>query len=243
MTTKSGTFEDNFARRMPLELKHMVFKWAVSNNVDNGGVTDIEVELAHDNKQSLKSPALDLLASLAQRYPADVYKEAAEYLTTRWFRWVFISHKEPHNSLLAAFYKQVPFDIRKRIKHIYLRKLRVTSLIHREKFPVNLDVGLDIFDYLLEIRIGGCALDFLIRQFREEPIVFSIYAAYSAAILPLKKLRRISNIDMRVVWDNHFNQDIDSATKVEEKEKLQELLFNFLREEIPAKSITSCVQK
>ncbi|KAJ5026612.1 hypothetical protein J3E72DRAFT_385585 [Bipolaris maydis] len=136
MTTKSGTFEDNFARRMPLELKHMVFKWAVSNNVDNGGVTDIEVELAHDNKQSLKSPALDLLASLAQRYPADVYKEAAEYLTTRWFRWVFISHKEPHNSLLAAFYKQVPFDIRKRIKHIYLRKLRVTSLIHREKFPV-----------------------------------------------------------------------------------------------------------
>ncbi|KAJ5026611.1 hypothetical protein PSV08DRAFT_361757 [Bipolaris maydis] len=107
----------------------------------------------------------------------------------------------------------------------------------------SLDVGLDIFDYLLEIRIGGCALDFLIRQFREEPIVFSIYAAYSAAILPLKKLRRISNIDMRVVWDNHFNQDIDSATKVEEKEKLQELLFNFLREEIPAKSITSCVQK
>ncbi|EUC47673.1 hypothetical protein COCMIDRAFT_3465 [Bipolaris oryzae ATCC 44560] len=300
MATKDGTFEDNFARRMPLEIKHMVFKWAVSNNGGDGAITDIEVDLARDNKQSLKSPALDLLAALAQCYPADVYKDATEYLTTPWFRWVFISHEEPHNSLLSAFYKQVPFDIRKRIKHVYLRKLRVTSLIHRQEFPVKwgmmlplrlpkladysdylrridgegsrkktkvclalvediphgiallslmlpsikkLDVGLDVFDYLLEIRIVASTLSTLVADFREDPNIFSIYTAYTAAILPLKGLRRISKISMRVVWDNHFEQGDDDDPSNGEKEELQELLFNFLRKEIPAKSITSYAQE
>lgn len=136
MTTKDGTFEDSFARRMPLEIKQMVFKWAVSNNDNNDeddNITDIEVELAHDNKQSLKSPALDLLATLAKWYLADVYKEAALYLTIQSFRWVFISNSEPYHSLLSVFYKKVPFDIRKRIKHVYLRKLRVLSLVDSKK--------------------------------------------------------------------------------------------------------------
>lgn len=300
MATKDGTFEDNFARRMPLEIKHMVFKWAVSGNGDKGGITDIEVELAHDNKQSLKSPALDLLATLARWYPADVHKEAVGYLTSPLFRWVFISDKEPHHSLLAVFRKQISTRIRKRIKHVYLRKLRVSSLIHKAEFPITngdleslelpqvsdysdylrridkdgtrnlsdvrlavleeilegmlllpralpsitkFDVGLDIFDCLLEVQHFEQSLSSLIDELQADPQDLSLYAAYSIAIWPFKRLRGVSNINIQVVWDNHFRQEADLGATDEEKEKLQDIFVTFMRRQIPAKSITSYVQK
>ncbi|USP77113.1 hypothetical protein yc1106_04387 [Curvularia clavata] len=125
------SFEENFARRLPLELKQMVFKWAVVGNSN-------DIEINFDNIVSPEpSSALGFLAKLKVSYPCDVYNEAIQYLAKPMFRWVFTSDSEPHRYLLKVFHKQAPSELREQIQHVYLRRMRVASLVNSMEFPIN----------------------------------------------------------------------------------------------------------
>jgi hypothetical protein len=131
MIPEHDTFQEAFDRRMPLELKQMVFEWAIKDNDNsdaNEASNDIQIRLADNDPQSLKPSAVDFLAILKNSYSATVYNEAVEYLTESLFRWVFISDSVPHRFVFAVFRKQVPPEIRECIQYVYLRGLGMASL-------------------------------------------------------------------------------------------------------------------
>ncbi|EOA89078.1 hypothetical protein ACJQWK_06045 [Exserohilum turcicum] len=126
------TFPEAFAQKMPLELKQMVF-----NQIAIGDTNDIEIKLADEYSQTLESPVLDLLADLKRWYPEDVYIAAIYYFTGLQFRWVFVSDHEPYRKLFRIFRKQIPIEVRERIKHIYLRRVRLASLMNQVQLLFN----------------------------------------------------------------------------------------------------------
>jgi hypothetical protein len=133
--TNQLLFEEAFEKLLPTELKHMIFKFATT---DEDNTNELHVKLAADQASSptLQSSAIALLGNLKKhKSMATMYDQALQYLTDPTFRWVFISDAQPYRFLLVAFRNQVPLEIRERIKHVYLPKVSVEGLVDPATLP------------------------------------------------------------------------------------------------------------
>ena len=106
MSSKNISFSKAFDELLPLEIKHMIFKWAASD-----GSSDVKIKLFPNDQDRLDAPAVDFLAKLKDQYSADAYHQALQYLTGPTFWWTFVSDAQPHRFLFRTFRRLVPMEI------------------------------------------------------------------------------------------------------------------------------------
>jgi len=134
MSSKNISFSKAFDELLPLEIKHMIFKWAASD-----GSSDVKIKLFPNDQDRLDAPAVDFLAKLKDQYSADAYHQALQYLTGPTFWWTFVSDAQPHRFLFRTFRRLVPMEIRQRIENGYLPRVTVNGLMNPNILSVSLE--------------------------------------------------------------------------------------------------------
>jgi hypothetical protein len=121
---------------LPAELRQYIYKIAATDNSRDFVVTFTLHQNTQSGNGALRSQALAVFQKL-YNVSMLVRQDIGSFMTFTHFRWVLISDAQPHLYLLRKLLWTIPEEIRSKIVHVYLPRIRLQEHCFLNASPVD----------------------------------------------------------------------------------------------------------
>ncbi|KAF2253524.1 hypothetical protein BU26DRAFT_501689 [Trematosphaeria pertusa] len=122
--------------RLPREVQQMIFKEAL---------TDCDSDIIFDANQSGENHSCLRVLETLSSVKLEIYQSALDYMGDI-LRIVITIDEEPHRTTLQAFRRQMPYEIRRSFKRVYLPKFTIVGLICPETWLPERKIGIGLIN-------------------------------------------------------------------------------------------------